>query len=157
MMTTGYDCTDLLNVVLMKPIFSVSDFVQIKGRGTRPHNFKNELTAQTIEKDNFYLIDYFAVCEYFEEKYDYKEPLRIQINQKEILTKGESVSKESADLDYTTPETDSAASGTQSELPIAVAHGNYIYIGTDFLVRDNKIEIGEDCMKVRPGSLSESF
>ena len=35
MMTTGYDCQDLLNVVLMRPIFSPTDFIQIKGRGTR--------------------------------------------------------------------------------------------------------------------------
>ena len=77
MMTTGYDCTDLLNVVLMKPIFSVSDFVQIKGRGTRPHAFKNELTGQITQKDSYHLIDFFGVCEYFEEEYDYKEPLKI--------------------------------------------------------------------------------
>ena len=30
MMTTGYDCQDLLNVCLARPIFSPSDFVQIK-------------------------------------------------------------------------------------------------------------------------------
>ncbi len=77
MMTTGYDCTDLLNVVLMKPIFSVSDFVQIKGRGTRPHFFKNELTGQVKSKDSYHLIDFFGVCEYFDQKYDYKEPLKM--------------------------------------------------------------------------------
>jgi type I restriction enzyme R subunit len=32
MMTTGYDCPDVLNVVLMKPVFSPSDFIQMKGR-----------------------------------------------------------------------------------------------------------------------------
>lgn len=35
MMTTGYDCEDILNVVLARPIFSPTDFIQIKGRGTR--------------------------------------------------------------------------------------------------------------------------
>jgi type I restriction enzyme R subunit len=39
MMTTGYDCTDLLNQGLFRPIFSPTDFIQIKGRGTRRHNF----------------------------------------------------------------------------------------------------------------------
>ena len=39
MMTTGYDCTDILNICLMRPIFSPTDFIQIKGRGTRKHNF----------------------------------------------------------------------------------------------------------------------
>ncbi|OGD93829.1 hypothetical protein A3A48_02235, partial [Candidatus Curtissbacteria bacterium RIFCSPLOWO2_01_FULL_37_9] len=54
MMTTGYDCTDLLNVVFMKPVFSMSDFVQIKGRGTRRHTFTNELTGAKTEKDNYF-------------------------------------------------------------------------------------------------------
>ena len=35
MMTTGYDCPDLLNLGLFRPIFSPTDFIQIKGRGTR--------------------------------------------------------------------------------------------------------------------------
>lgn len=32
MMTTGYDCTDILNLALFRPIFSPTDFIQIKGR-----------------------------------------------------------------------------------------------------------------------------
>ena len=43
MMTTGYDCEDILNLGLMRPIFSPSDFVQIKGRGTRKYNFLRQL------------------------------------------------------------------------------------------------------------------
>ena len=39
MMTTGYDCQDILNLCLMRPIFSPTDFIQIKGRGTRSTNF----------------------------------------------------------------------------------------------------------------------
>jgi len=31
MMTTGYDCTDILNLGLFRPIFSPTDFIQIKG------------------------------------------------------------------------------------------------------------------------------
>ena len=31
MMTTGYDCTDILNLAMLRPIFSPTDFVQIKG------------------------------------------------------------------------------------------------------------------------------
>ncbi len=38
MMTTGYDCTDILNLGLLRPIFSPTDFIQIKGRGTRNHD-----------------------------------------------------------------------------------------------------------------------
>ena len=40
MMTTGYDCEDLLNIVLLRPIFSPTDFIQIKGRGTRKFTFR---------------------------------------------------------------------------------------------------------------------
>ena len=43
MMTTGYDCTDILNLGLFCPIFSPTDFIQIKGRGTRKHNFLEQL------------------------------------------------------------------------------------------------------------------
>ena len=46
MMTTGYDCTDILNIGLFRPIFSPTDFVQIKGRGTRKHDFREELDWQ---------------------------------------------------------------------------------------------------------------
>lgn len=84
MMTTGYDCTDLLNICMMRPIFSPADFVQVKGRGTRKHTFeykrKNELGEdEKIEKEKkeFKLFDFFANCEYFEEKYDYDEVLKL--------------------------------------------------------------------------------
>ncbi|KAF0235950.1 MAG: type I restriction enzyme R [Prolixibacteraceae bacterium] len=84
MMTTGYDCPDLLNLCMMRPIFSPSDFVQIKGRGTRKNTFdfkhKNELGDIEIikhEKEFFKLFDFFANCEYFEEKFDYDEKLKL--------------------------------------------------------------------------------
>ncbi len=84
MMTTGYDCPDLLNLCMMRPIFSPADFVQIKGRGTRKHTFthtfKNQLDEEEIikeEKEIFKLFDFFANCEYFEEKFDYDEKLKL--------------------------------------------------------------------------------
>lgn len=84
MMTTGYDCPDLLNLCMMRPIFSPADFVQIKGRGTRKNTFKfkhkNELGEEEIiqyEKEVFKLFDFFANCEYFEEKFDYDEKLKL--------------------------------------------------------------------------------
>ena len=75
MMTTGYDCTDLLNIVLMRPVFSPSDFVQMKGRGTRTYTF--EFESKSIEKDHFKLFDFFGNCEYFEEKFNYDEILKL--------------------------------------------------------------------------------
>ena len=62
---------------MMRPIFSPADFVQIKGRGTRKNTFefkhKNQLGDEEIvqeEKTVFKLFDFFANCEYFEEKFN---------------------------------------------------------------------------------------
>ncbi|MBY5558953.1 DEAD/DEAH box helicase family protein [Rhizobium leguminosarum] len=84
MMTTGYDCPDILNLALMRPIFSPSDFVQMKGRGTRTHRFTEELfdSAQKavsgdVQKTAFRLFDFFANCEYFEEKFNYDQKLAL--------------------------------------------------------------------------------
>ncbi|MFH1392620.1 MAG: DEAD/DEAH box helicase family protein [bacterium] len=137
MMTTGYDCTDLLNVVLMRPIFSITDFIQIKGRGTRLHTFKNELTKTEIKKDNFHLIDFFGVCEYFEEKYDFTVPIKLL-----------SVLRDKPIRHYGQIKTEDKTVLEKEEAPIAVLHGHYIYIGTDFLVRDNQLVVGPECMRV---------
>ena len=82
MMTTGYDCQDILNLCLMRPIFSPTDFVQIKGRGTRTFSFaykwRNEMgqMEQTkAPKQNYKMFDFFANFEYFEEKFDYDQVL----------------------------------------------------------------------------------
>lgn len=86
MMTTGYDCTDILNIALMRPIFSPSEFIQIKGRGTRRHDFAEahlDPAAKEIHKDKiktgFTLFDFFAICEYFEEKFDYDQVLDLPV------------------------------------------------------------------------------
>jgi len=84
MMTTGYDCQDILNLCLMRPIFSPTDFVQIKGRGTRKYSFtykrRNEMGQMEetkAPKQNYKMFDFFAVCEYFEEKYNYDQILKL--------------------------------------------------------------------------------
>lgn len=84
MMTTGYDCPDILNLALMRPVFSPSDFVQIKGRGTRKHDFLEQLFDKQLkeqifkqEKTQFKFFDFFANCEYFEEKFNYDEVLKL--------------------------------------------------------------------------------
>lgn len=51
MMTTGYDCPDILNLGLFRPIFSPTDFIQIKGRGTRKHDFREQLFDETIKEN----------------------------------------------------------------------------------------------------------
>lgn len=84
MMTTGYDCPDILNLCLMRPIFSPTDFIQIKGRGTRKHNFTEELIDPQLktqvgekQKEHYKMFDFFANCEYFEEKFNYDEVLKL--------------------------------------------------------------------------------
>ena len=86
MMTTGYDCTDILNLCLMRPMFSPTDFVQIKGRGTRKHKFRyeskddmGEVEVITKEKETYKMFDFFANCEYFEEKFDYDQVLKLPV------------------------------------------------------------------------------
>ena len=75
MMTTGYDCSDILNLGFLRPVFSPADFIQMKGRGTRTHTFKYD--GEEIKKTTFKLFDFFAVCEYFEEKFDYDEKISL--------------------------------------------------------------------------------
>ncbi len=83
MMTTGYDCEDLLNIVLLRPIFSPTDFIQIKGRGTRTYTYRfderagDQTQQHAIAKQTFKLFDFFANCEYFEEKFNYDEVLTL--------------------------------------------------------------------------------
>ncbi|GHV92578.1 hypothetical protein AGMMS50268_30810 [Spirochaetia bacterium] len=84
MMTTGYDCPDILNLCLMRPIFSPTDFIQIKGRGTRKHDFSEQIIDPKkkdqlgeVPKKRFKMFDFFANCEYFEEKFNYDEVLKI--------------------------------------------------------------------------------
>lgn len=80
MMTTGYDCSDILNIALMRPVFSPTDFVQIKGRGTRKHTFKyTDANKQTVtsEKTQFKFFDFFANCQYFDEEFNYDEELKL--------------------------------------------------------------------------------
>jgi len=98
MMTTGYDCPDILNLALMRPIFSPTDFIQIKGRGTRKHEFTDQVTdlawkkkLGAKQKEAFKLFDFFANCEYFEKDFNYNQVLqlpRIGANKTGIDTGG---------------------------------------------------------------------
>ena len=84
MMTTGYDCTDILNLGMFRPIFSPTDFIQIKGRGTRRHDFLEQVFDDSLKagvrdpaKAAFKLFDFFANCEYFEKDFNYDEVLKL--------------------------------------------------------------------------------
>jgi len=97
MMTTGYDCTDILNLAMLRPIFSPTDFVQIKGRGTRRHNFLEQLFDEDLkagvtkpQKTAFKLFDFFGNCEYFETEFDYDEVLKLPRPQPRTEGNGDS-------------------------------------------------------------------
>ena len=84
MMTTGYDCKDLLNICLFRPVFSPTEFIQMKGRGTRLFDFKDcwidkvqiPKTVNSL-KTSFKLFDYFKNYKYFEEEFDYNAVLKL--------------------------------------------------------------------------------
>ena len=123
MMTTGYDCEDLQNIVLLRPIFSPTDFIQIKGRGTRKYTFRYREggTGSTpseehrIEKDKFKLFDFFAVCEYFEETFDYDEIIDLPPIKG---TGGGGGGGGGADDDYTNVNPDPLKSQVEFEVPV---------------------------------------
>ena len=84
MMTTGYDCEDILNLALMRPIFSPTDFIQMKGRGTRLHDFREEIFDDQLKasvtnplKKSFKLFDFFANCQYFEKEFNYDQVIEL--------------------------------------------------------------------------------
>jgi len=74
MLSTGYDCPEILNIVLARPIASPTNYIQIKGRGTRRYTFPDG-----SPKTHFIIHDFCEVVEYFEEEYDYNAPLPIPI------------------------------------------------------------------------------
>jgi len=130
MMTTGYDCPDILNLGLFRPIFSPTDFIQIKGRGTRKHDFREQLFDDSIKdaltsplKSAFKLFDFFANCEFFEEKFNYNEVLKLP------KPKG---------------ERDDADSGGGS----GPTKGTYEHLGTDLMSSLKEATIGFEGMKI---------
>ena len=136
MMTTGYDCTDILNLGLFRPIFSPTDFIQIKGRGTRTHDFLEQCRDPSLKPDPdsgeafiqpqktaFKLFDFFANCEYFETEYNYNEVLKLP----------------------RPPHRDRGDGGDTG--PVVLA-GSYEHLGEDILASISKETIGPKGMKI---------
>lgn len=59
MLTTGFDCPEVLHVVMCRKIFSPILYQQIRGRGTR--------TAPRISKQGFVIYDFFRNHQYFQD------------------------------------------------------------------------------------------
>lgn len=130
MMTTGYDCTDILNLGLFRPIFSPTDFIQIKGRGTRTHNFLEQLFDESLRagvqkpaKSAYKLLDFFANCQYFEKEFNYDEVLKLPRPQGRGREEGR---------------------GTG---PVVVG-GSYEHLGDDILSMVEEETIGYEGMKI---------
>ena len=130
MMTTGYDCTDILNLGLFRPIFSPTDFIQIKGRGTRKHDFRELLfddglkeSVQHPAKAAFKLFDFFANCEYFEEEFNYDDVLKLP------------------------PPKGKGSMGGGGQGPVVVG-GTYEHLGADILASMRVEQITADGMKI---------
>lgn len=126
MMTTGYDCPDILNLAMMRPIFSPSDFVQMKGRGTRKHGFAEEMRDPVRkaelageQKTVFRLFDFFANCEYFEEKYQYDEELRLPKPAAQPYSGGGFESPKSTFKGFETFQLDAIASQNEQQIGLA--------------------------------------
>ena len=81
MMSTGYDCEDILNICFFRAIFSPSDFVQYKGRGTRKFEFTYQMNANDEilkkDKERYLILDYFGNHEYFENDFKYDDVLKL--------------------------------------------------------------------------------
>ena len=132
MMTTGYDCTDILSLGMFRPIFSPTDFVQIKGRGTRKHNFLEQLhdpeTAESVvqpEKTAFKLFDFFANCEYFETEFNYDQVIQLPRPQ---------------------PRSDGGGNGGNDPPPTIFS--GYEHMGKDILKEIKEVKIGREGMKI---------
>ena len=130
MMTTGYDCTDILNLGLFRPIFSPTDFIQIKGRGTRRHNFLEQLFDNSLkdgvsqpQKTAFKLFDFFANCEYFEKDFNYDEVLKL-------------------------PRRQHKGNGSGDDTRPVVVGGAYEHLGADIISSIKEEAIGYEGMKI---------
>src|SRR5674476_166290 len=115
MLSTGYNCRDLLNIGLMRPIFSPTEYIQIKGRGTRLFTFKVGNTE--YEKKNFFLLDFCGVAEYFEETYDYSIPLKIPREKREGTSAAGGGASAGGESDETGTGTPTAPKETRKEIP----------------------------------------
>jgi type I restriction enzyme R subunit len=147
MLSTGYNCRDLLNVVLMRPIFSPTEYIQIKGRGTRLFTFVVGNTE--YEKKHFFLLDFCAVAEYFEEKYDYAAPLKLPLQD----------GRRSAPARYV-PETGSTV--REPGLPYVTDEGDRkreipIWEGTDRIISKEIRIVGPNGEKVDVMTFRGSF
>lgn len=151
MLSTGYNCRDLLNVVLMRPVFSPTEYIQIKGRGTRLFTFVVGNTEYA--KRYFFLLDFCAVAEFFEEKYDYVAPLKLPAHD----------SRRTAPVRYEPGEGGDAVRDAAPEAPYSAGEGDDkrreipVWEGTDHIVSQEIRIVGPNGEKVDVMTFRGSF
>jgi type I restriction enzyme, R subunit len=147
MLSTGYNCRDLLNVGLMRPIFSPTEYIQVKGRGTRRYTFKIGNTE--YEKKNYFILDFCAVAEYFEEKYDYTVPLKVPRDKQPPKPKPPAGGPPGGEPDGPDPVPPTPGPPLPREIPT--------WEGIDTLASREVIEVGLDGQKVDVMTFRGSF
>jgi superfamily II DNA or RNA helicase len=155
MLSTGYNCRDLLNVVLMRPIFSPTEYIQIKGRGTRLFTFLVKHTE--YEKKYYFLLDFCGVADYFEEKYDYSIPLPLPRGKVEGAEAKDATLRAGTSVGEARPEEqadavtagDAGGAGKRPSIPI--------WSGRDVVVSEEIRIIGPDGEKVDVMTFRGSF
>jgi type I restriction enzyme R subunit len=154
MLSTGYNCRDLLNVVLMRPVFSPTEYIQIKGRGTR--RFKFHIGNTEYNKEYFFLLDFCGVADYFEETYDYTVPLPVPRPTKKAelsepgektLAKGDK--SKPGDPDTTAMEVDAATRAPTPAIPV--------WEGQDSIISEEVRIVGPNGEKVDVMTFRGSF
>ncbi len=133
MMTTGYDCPDLLNVVLCRTMNSPTEFTQVKGRGTRKFDFRENVTdprrreqMPEHKKEHFKIIDFFGVCEHHNEGQIYQPKVEKEPADDERNQNGEN-------------ENETVERGPT---------GPFIHHGPDEVESTTQLEFGEDGMTI---------
>lgn len=139
MLSTGYDCKDVLNIALMRPIFSPIQYLQIKGRGTRLYTW--EIAGKRYKKDKFMILDFCAVAEYFEERYDYAEPLPTPQQIEKSKTRG--------NFTENLPSKNESNQKQSDEIPV--------WQGEDVLLSENEKIIGPNGEKIDVLAFRGSF
>jgi type I site-specific restriction endonuclease len=156
MLSTGYNCRDLLNVVLMRPVFSPTEYIQIKGRGTRLHTFRVGNTE--YDKKFFSLLDFCGVAEYFEETYDYSIPLPVpRASGKSKPAEAQAQVAEAAGAPEQSSQHAPGTEGDASKDGAAARPGIPVWEGRDLIVSEEVRIVGPDGEKVDVMTFRGSF
>ena len=130
---------------LIEPLLSTN--IKIKGRGTQTYTFK--IGETEYEKKHFTLLDFCAVCEYFEEKFDYSQPLPLPREEGDPPPGPGPQGPEGPDPEP--PE------GPDGPLPAAPPEGIPVWTGTDIMVHEEIRIVGPDGEKVDRATFRGSF